>query len=199
MRLTSRRQPGAAASKSWPRDRRVMLHVGCGPRGSGGPPPFSWDEWFEVRLDISPEVEPDIVADITDMPVVPTESVDGIWSPHNIEHVFAHEVPLVFGEFHRVMRSGGIAFIETPDIQIPAKAAANGRLEATLYESDAGPITALDMLYGYGVAIARGEHYMAHRTAFTRATLTRKLVDAGFVDVRVVSRMGSLYAQARRA
>lgn len=162
------------------------------------PPEYLTPDWHEIRLDIDPDVDPDIVADIVDMPVVRTSTVDGIWSSHNLEHVFAYQVPMVLGEFLRVLRPRGVANVQVPDILMPAKAAAQGRLEATLYTSPAGPVTALDMLFGYGPAIARGEHFMAHRTAFTRQTITKKFLDAGFDDVRVVSRGGALWVTARR-
>jgi ubiquinone/menaquinone biosynthesis C-methylase UbiE len=199
MRLALRRQQGRG-NAHWPRDRKVMLHVGCGPRGSGVlPPEFQTADWFEVRLDIAPEVDPDIVANIADMPEVGTATVDGIWSSHNLEHVFSHEVPLVLGEFRRVLRPGGLAHIQVPDITVPAKAIAHGRLEAVLYSSPAGPVTAIDMLYGFRPAIERGEHFMAHRTAFTKSTMSSKLTDAGFTEVRVVSRDYALWATAKRS
>ena len=36
------------------------------------------------------------------MSQVKSESVDAIYSSHNIEHIFPHEVPIAFREFHRV-------------------------------------------------------------------------------------------------
>jgi hypothetical protein len=79
--------------------QRLVLHVGCGwPDPESLHDDFRGPEWRELRLDINPEVRPDIVADITGMPEVPSKSVDAVWSSHNVEHVFAHEVPKVFGE-----------------------------------------------------------------------------------------------------
>ncbi len=41
----------------------IFLHVGCGPaRKEHAGPGFQGDEWQELRLDIDPAVEPDIVA-----------------------------------------------------------------------------------------------------------------------------------------
>ena len=50
--------------------------------------------WREIRLDLDPAVQPDIVCSITDMSPVATDSVDAIWSSHNLEHLQRHEVPL---------------------------------------------------------------------------------------------------------
>jgi SAM-dependent methyltransferase len=195
MRLAPRRQR-AAGAKHWPTDRKVMLHVGCGPRSYALPPEFS--DWHEVRLDINPDVNPDIVADIVDMPEIESMSVDGVWSSHNLEHVFGYQVALTLGEFYRVLRPGGVAHVQVPDVLVPARAVARGNLETVLNTSSAGPVTALDMLFGYGPAIASGEHFMAHRTAFTKQTLTRKFIHARFADVRVVARDDALWATARR-
>lgn len=182
---------------------KLVLHVGCGPpyednlherfRGAG---------WREVRLDIDPEMRPDIVATMVDMGgAVPSGSVDAVWSSHNIEHVFAYEVPQVFGEFLRVLRPGGFALITTPDLQRAAERIASGRLEDPLYESEAGPITPLDMVYGHGREIARGFHFMAHRTGYTARTLAQKLRAAGFDEVRVRREPAdrALWAEARRS
>lgn len=183
--------------------RRLLLHVGCGPpdrEPEAIPDEVRGPEWRELRLDINPHVIPDIVADITGMPEVPSESVDAVWSSHNIEHVFAHEVPNVLGEFFRVLRPGGQALIATPDLQSAAERIAKGRLEDPIYESDGGPITALDVVYGHGKSIARGNAFMAHRTGYTVRTLTQRLSDVGFVDVDVSrSRQYlALFATARR-
>jgi SAM-dependent methyltransferase len=179
---------------------RLVLHVGCGNVGEGGlHPSYTGPEWVELRLDIDPDVEPDIVASITDMSPVPDASVDAVCSRHNIEHVSAHEVTQAIAEFFRVLRPGGEVMLATPDLQGVAKTIASGRLEDPLYESAAGPITPLDVVYGHTPQIAEGRDYMAHRTGFTRGTLTRRLGKAGFVDIRVTRKAPyELVAQARR-
>jgi SAM-dependent methyltransferase len=181
---------------------RLVLHVGCGPPVEDNlHERFRTPEWRELRLDIDPLVRPDIVGSMVDMgDVVPSASVDAVWSSHNIEHVFAHEVPRVFGEFLRVLRPGGFALVTTPDLQRAAERIASGRLEEPLYESDAGSITPLDMVYGHGREISRGFHFMAHRTGYTARTLEQKLRDTGFADVRVRREPAdrALWADARR-
>lgn len=169
-----------------PPGARLVLHVGCGPRNPATlHKTFHGPEWHEVRLDINPGVNPDIVGTIVDMSGVDSESVDAVWSSHNLEHVYAHEVPLVLGEFYRVLRPGGRALVTMPDLQSIGEALARGKLEDPLYDSPAGPIAALDMLYGHGGSITGGNEYMAHRTGFTARTLTKKMNRAGFVDVEV--------------
>jgi predicted O-linked N-acetylglucosamine transferase (SPINDLY family) len=182
------------------RQPRVVLHVGCGPRESGIlPEAFRGPRWRAVRLDIDPRVCPDIVAALTDMAAVATESVDAIWSAHNLEHLHAHEVPRALNEFHRVLKPAGQALIVLPDLQRAAELVAADKLEETAYASSAGPVTPLDMIYGLQAAIAAGNGFMSHRTGFTARTLGQHLVNAGFDRVKV-SRVGfDLQAVADKA
>jgi SAM-dependent methyltransferase len=167
---------------------RTVLHVGCGMPDPAKLPPafFAEGEWREVRLDIDAGVAPDIVASITDMAAVPSASVDAVWSAHNLEHLFAHEVPAALAEFRRVLRPGGFALVTVPDLQRAAELIAQDRLDEAAYLSPAGPIAPLDMLFGHGAAIAAGNQFMAHRTGFTARTLEAALQAAGFPIVRVV-------------
>jgi SAM-dependent methyltransferase len=167
---------------------RSLLHVGCGPADPRKLPPafFAPGEWREVRLDIDPGVAPDILGSITDMAAVATASFDAVWSAHNLEHLFAHEVPLALREFRRVLRPGGFALITLPDLQRVAELVAQDQLTEPAYVSPAGPIAPLDMLYGHGAAIAQGNPFMAHRTGFTARSLEAALVAARFDSVRVV-------------
>ena len=167
--------------------KKVVLHVGCGPAIPGKlHQRFTGEEWTEVRLDIDPNVKPDIVASITDMRVVESGAVDAIWSSHNLEHLFAHEVPVCLREFYRVLKPGGFVFITLPDMLEIAKLIAEDRLEEPAYVSAAGPIAPIDMVFGFRPAIARGNVFMAHRTAFTAKTLRRAFMAANFAQVRVV-------------
>jgi SAM-dependent methyltransferase len=166
--------------------RRVVLHVGCGPVGVGRlHAQFQGVEWREIRLDIDPEVRPDIVASITSMPTIAGDSVDAVWSSHNLEHLDHHEVPAALTEFLRVLKPGGLLLLALPDLQRVAELVAADRLDEAAYLAPSGPITPLDMIYGHGPSLARGNRFMAHRTGFTPTTLLKCLVHAGFVDIRL--------------
>ena len=161
---------------------KTILHVGPGHRSNGAQLPlgFQTPEYKEIRLDIDPSNEPDILGSMLDMPAVATASVDAVYSSHNIEHVHAHEVPTVLGEFLRVLKPDGFAVITCPDLQSVCALVAQDKLTDAAYQSPAGPITPLDILYGHGAAVAAGFHFMAHKTGFTEKSLTQALQAAGF-------------------
>ncbi len=109
---------------------RTVLHVGCGVPDPRKLPPeyFVPGAWQEIRLDIDPGVAPDILASITDMHAVGSASVDAVWSAHNVEHLYAHEVPVALAEFRRVLSPGGFALITLPDLQRVAELVAQDRI-----------------------------------------------------------------------
>ena len=173
---------------------RSVLHVGCGaPNAETLHRAFRGPEWREVRLDIDPGAQPDIVASMADMPEVESGTYDALYSSHNIEHLFAHEVPTALGEFARVLKPDGFALITCPDLQSIAALVARDKLEDTAYVSPAGPIAAIDMLYGLRSAVARGNFHMAHRTGFTAKTLGNALIANGFTRA-IVERDEKVYA-----
>jgi predicted SAM-dependent methyltransferase len=178
---------------------RMVLHVGSGPAERDRlHQRFHGSEWREIRLDLDPGVKPDVVASITDMRPIGDASVDAIWSSHNLEHLYAHEVPVALGEFIRVLKPGGFVLITLPDLQQVAEFIVADKLEEAAYQSGAGPITPLDCIYGLGRAIATGQTLMAHRTGFTEKTLRNHLQRAGFCDVRISFSPFALWAEATR-
>ncbi len=70
---------------------------------------FNNDSWEEIRLDIDPSVSPDVIGIMTDMSPVLSNSVDAVFSSHNIEHLYPHEVPVALSEFLRVLVDDGFA------------------------------------------------------------------------------------------
>ena len=177
---------------------QVVLHVGCGPRQFDTlHARFRGPAWREVRLDIDQRVQPDVVASITDMPMVGSASVDAVWSSHNLEHLHAFEVPQALAEFLRVLKPGGCALIAVPDLQRAAELVAAEQAEAAAYVSPAGPITPLDMIFGHRVQ-TQSNPFMAHRTGFTARTLIQALAQAGFRRVQLERHEFELLAEASK-
>lgn len=171
-----------------------FLHVGCGPkRKDGTTAGFNTQDWSEIRFDIDESVAPDLVGTMTDMSSVASESVDAIYSSHNIEHLYPHEVPVALREFFRVLRPDGFVVIACPDLQSVCALVAEDKLTEPAYTSPAGPIAPLDILYGHRPAMARGNLYMAHRCGFTQKVLAGTLTAAGFASVATARRQHPFY------
>jgi SAM-dependent methyltransferase len=179
---------------------RRVLNAGAGPRSARGLHPlFRPAIWEEVRLDLDADAWPDVVGSVADMRAeFPDESFDAIWSSHVLEHLAAHEVPTALLEFRRVLRPDGFAIISSPDLEAVAAAIGKHGIDHVLYTSPAGPIAALDILYGHRASIERGKTGMAHRTGFSCASLGRLLVAAGFDEVLATQNGFDLWALAFR-
>jgi hypothetical protein len=162
------------------RDVSVLLHVGCGRANKRQLKGFNSDEWNEIRLDIDESVSPDIVGTLTDMNSVSSFSIDAIYSAHNIEHLYPHQVPQAMMEFYRVLKPDGFVVITCPDLQIVCEAVARDKLLEPLYVSAAGPISPIDILFGHRESIARGNEYMGHKCGFTFSTLRKSFLEGGF-------------------
>jgi len=159
---------------------KIFLHVGCGPQNKSTCLGFNNDNWKEIRLDIDKNVNPDIVGTLTDMKSVETGSVDAVYSSHNIEHIFLHEVQIALREFYRVLKEDGIVVIRCPDIQSVCEAVAKDKLLEPFYESPVGPIFPIDILFGNRQAVAKGNEYMAKKGGFTYSVLNNAFGEAGF-------------------
>jgi len=160
---------------------QTFLHVGCGPQYKSEIKGFDNDNWKEIRFDIDEKVNPDIVGTLIDMSKVETGSVDAIFSSHNIEHVFPHEVPIVLKEFYRVLKDDGMVVLACPDLQSVCEAVVNDKLLEPLYETSIGDkIAPIDILYGWRAPIADGNEYMAHKGGFTYSVLNGAFLEAGF-------------------
>jgi ubiquinone/menaquinone biosynthesis C-methylase UbiE len=179
----------------------IFLHLGSGPkRKAMAGPGFQGPDWQEVRLDNDPAFNPDFVANVTDMSVVASDSVDAIFSSHNLEHLFPHEVPRALAEFMRVLKPDGTAVIVCPDLLAACELVAQDKLTEPAYTAKAGPVSPLDIIYGPRAALAAGHLGMARRCGFTPKVLAGSLKRAGFTTVGVIQRktVFDLWALASR-
>ncbi|PYY68403.1 SAM-dependent methyltransferase [Pseudomonas jessenii] len=173
---------------------KTFLHVGCGPKSKNSTTKgFASEQWQELRFDIDESVNPDIVGTMTDMSQVKDASVDALFSSHNIEHLYPHEVPVALAEFKRVLKPGGFVIITCPDLQSVCALVAEDKLTEEAYLSPAGPIAPIDILYGHRPAMANGNVFMAHRCGFTKKVLTGSLQAAGFDMVLPIQRAHPAY------
>jgi len=167
----------------------TLLHVGCGASNiKQTTPGFNDGSWSEIRIDINRLNRPDIIGSMTDMSLVHAESINAIFSSHNIEHLYTHEITIALAEFKRVLTSDGFCVITCPDLQSVCALVAQGKLLDPAYISPAGPIAPIDILFGHRASMAQGNLYMAHRTGFTEKTLSASLHEAGFMTVATMKR-----------
>lgn len=130
----------------------------------------------EVRLDIDPGSNPDIVGDMADLPdgIGP---FDAVYSSHSLEHLPPYKVAPCLEGFKRVLKPGGAVIVFVPDLEglMPT--------DDILYEVEGGPVRARDLFYGWGICL-KERPYMAHQNGFIQATLRAALEAAGFAQVK---------------
>jgi SAM-dependent methyltransferase len=170
---------------------RVLVNLGSGPSDAISLPAY-FDEWKQLRVDVDPVVEPDILADLTDLSPIPDNHADAVWASHCIEHLYEHQVMTALNEFRRVVRDDGFVCVIVPDLQAVANYVAADRLHEPIYESPAGPVSAHDIFFGYGTAIASGRPSMAHHCGFTPGALQRCFEQLAFGEVLLRRRVESL-------
>jgi hypothetical protein len=171
---------------------KTFLHVGCGPKRKHQTT-RAFAGWNEIRLDIDPSAQPDVTGTMTDMGAVASGSVQAVFSSHNIEHLYPHEVPLALAEFIRVLEADGFAVITCPDLRSVCALVAEDKLTEPAYTSPAGPIAPLDILYGHRPPMARGNLFMAHRCGFTEKVLRGTLLAMGFASVATMARASPFF------
>lgn len=169
---------------------KKLLHVGCGQKKiESTTAGFNNGDWTEIRFDIDPNAQPDITGTMTDMVNVQSNSIDGLYSSHNIEHLYPHDVPVALKEFYRVLSPNGFVVITCPDLQSVAELVADDKLTEPAYNSPSGPISPLDIIYGHRASLVSGNLYMAHRCGFTQKVLAATLQAAGFKSIATTRRV----------
>lgn len=150
--------------------------------------PEQYAEFEHLLLDIDPKGEPDIVCDARKLTTLESGQFDAVYCSHNLEHYYRHDVRGVLAGFLHVLKDGGFAHIRVPDMAEVMQIVVEQEMdiEDVLYESPSGPITVLDVIYGYAIQIEQsGEDFYAHKTGFTEKSLTKALAAAGFSKIYV--------------
>jgi predicted SAM-dependent methyltransferase len=179
-------------------EAKQVLNAGSGPRSLRKTNSlFNPAGWQETRIDLDPRVDPDYVGSMTDMhDHFDAASFDAIWSSHSLEHLHAHELPLALAEFRRILRSDGFALISCPDLETVMILFLEHGPDHVIYQSAAGPITPLDMMFGHTPSIASGNLHMAHRSGLTAERLGGLLLEARFTETITKRQNFDLWALA---
>ena len=143
-----------------PPQSKIYLHLGCGPQEH---PAYTNIDIFEA-----PHVH--FVQHVDKLPQFETDSVEGIYSSHCLEHFGRFEVPVVLQEWHRVLKQGGLLTLSVPDFDslVTAYTRSNSDVNQIIFPLMGGQANDFDF----------------HKTVFTRASLTSLLFAAGFADIR---------------
>jgi len=140
------------------------LHLGCGKRFLKG--------YTHVDLDKFQHI--DIVADISDLHMIPNESVDEIYCSHAFEYFDRYAAQGVLREWHRILAFNGWLFLVVPDFDQLCKVySATGELGDIL-----GP------LFGRWNV---NDTFAYHKTVYNRHDLTKLLVRSGFHEIEEFS------------
>lgn len=167
-----------------------VLNVGGGDRRISIP--SHYENWQRLLLDVDPQADPDILCDAQDLTRLDAGEYDAVYCSHTLEHVYQHEVPRVLEGFRHVLKENGFAEIVVPNLLAAMESAVQSDLDVDvfLYQSPGGPITARDIVYGYGPYVERHAAAMTHRTGFTPRSLTLTLHECGFPHVFLYPPLG---------
>lgn len=135
--------------------QRTKLDLGCGK--------LLDTDW--ISLDILIKIPPqDLQADATRLPFK-SESFSEIFASHIVEHIDP-AAGNFFHEWRRVLKTGGLLRVITPDILYSARSLEAGQIEEPWWNQ---------IVFGERVNSA-----MQHKRAWTPGSLQRTLVEAGF-------------------
>lgn len=139
--------------------------------------------WAEVRMDSNPNVQPDITASLLDMEAIADASFDAAFTAHSLERLYAFEVGKALDNLARVLTEDGFLIVTCADIQSACALVAEDKLLEPAYESAAGPVAPIDIIYGFRPALASGLSGHACRCGFTSRALAGTLSQAGFESI----------------
>lgn len=176
---------------------KKVLNVGGNSKKIALPPQYV--DFEHLLLDIDPKGEPDILCDARLLTTLEGGQFDAIYNSHNLEHYYRHDVPKVLAGFQHVLKDDGFVHIRVPDMYEVMRQTLDRGLDIddALYQSPAGPIMVLDVIYGYSSQIEQsGVEFFAHKTGFTEKSLIAALNRAGFVKIYTGVDKGSLEIHA---
>ena len=163
-----------------------FLHFACGEMTKANTTKlFLFFDWEEVRHDSNENLQKkaDIVTPLTDLSKIESESYDAVFSSHSLERLYPHEVGKALSELLRVLKKDGHLLITCADLLAACTLVAEDKLLEPAYESPAGKVSPLDILYGFRPAIAAGHTQFARHCGFTPKAMMGTLAQVGFASL----------------
>lgn len=152
-------------------DHPRRINVGCG-----------WDkrEGY-LNVDLHDFHEPDLVADVRKLDMLPSGEYDEVIAQDVLEHLERSDAPIALAEWARVLRIGGTLFVRVPDLI--------GLFEMMNESEDPAEQTKVVHLL-FGTQAYTGDF---HLNGFTEPLLRAALHDAGFDIVSFTGMHGWLF------
>ena len=145
----------------------MKIHLGCGKRFIPG--------FIHIDLDDFPHI--DYRSTISDLSFLKDSSVDLIYCCHAFEYLDREEAALTLKEWHRVLRNGGTIRLAVPNFESIIKVYT--KYKDIEHQGILGP------LYGrMPIKSSEGDIVLFHKTVYDYDSLSNKLEEASFVNVR---------------
>jgi SAM-dependent methyltransferase len=141
------------------KDGKVYLNLGCGD--------YTSDEF--INMDAIPFRKTHLVADIQNLYMFPSGSVDLIYASHVLEHIPRKNLERTLREWHRVLKPSGILRCGVPDF--------DGLVE--IYHRSGNEVESI-----VNQLLGQDGEYDDHHTIWNRVYAERLLADVGFTTVR---------------
>lgn len=141
-------------------------------------------------IDIYPGHNVDIQADITHLPFR-DGSIEAIECHQAIEHFFPEDSLALFGEWARVLKSGGMIHISTPDFRYVAREFLEGRMHIHIARAYICGTTEMN-------TFKRDQPESYHRTLWDVLSLSQELTASGFNDIQCKNEAWNLHITASR-
>jgi predicted SAM-dependent methyltransferase len=165
---------------------KKVLNVGGNNRYIGIPDLYNG--WECHLLDIDASAGPEICCDARELVTHKADIYDSVYCSHNLEHYQRRDALTVLNGIAHVLKPAGFLYVIVPDlIAVIKEVVARGLdLEETLYDSPAGPITPLDVIYGLQSQVVGSDNpFFAHKNGFSEKSLRRLLSEGGFDPVHL--------------
>ncbi len=155
-------------------NQKVRLHLGCGSR------------LFEGYINVDGEYmshDPNVVIhDLTKPFPLPDNCVDEILSIHVVEHISRQFILPMYKEFYRILRPGGAAATERPDL---LKMCEEVVKNPDCFWTNDKRLIKRTIAGIYGDSVRYPDPTMLHKWGYSGESMSRIFRDAGFVRVQI--------------
>jgi hypothetical protein len=153
---------------------------------------FNAANWQEVRIDVDPATQADLLQHPHNLPMIADSSVDGVFIGHVLHRYSFHEAKLILQEAVRIMKDGGVLIASVPDLQLAATHVAHDELEAAIYTAPVGGINAIDMIFGFQKNVSAGDVARQHRSGYSLSSFGNFLRDGGLCNLNITRQANDL-------